>query len=109
MTLQIAPLDVPLALDEHGRWQVRGRRIFLEYIVWGMRHGDTAEDLHEGYPSIELSELHAILAYVHANRAEVDAYVDRRRREDEEFMAHWDEKFAELHRRRREAQDGPHA
>jgi uncharacterized protein (DUF433 family) len=108
MTLQIVPLDVPLVHDEHGRIQVRGHRIFLEYIAWCVRNGDTVEWIHEGYPSIPLSELHAILAYIHANRSEVDAYLDRRRLEDEEFRTYWEAKFDELHRQRRAAADGVH-
>jgi uncharacterized protein (DUF433 family) len=100
MPLQLDPLQVPLERDEIGRVRVRGHRIDLANVAWLVRRGETVEDVQEAYPTIPLPDLLVILAFIHANRAAVDEYVEERRQQEAEARAHWEPKFEELHRER---------
>jgi uncharacterized protein (DUF433 family) len=75
---------VPLAMDEHGVIRVAGSRVTLESVVASFERGATAEEIVQSFPTLGLGEVYAVLAYVMTRRADVDAYLERRRREEHE-------------------------
>ncbi len=60
-----------------GDIRIRGSRIGLFDMVTDHRYGLSAKEIAAQYDSITLDQVRAVLAFHAANRAEVDAYVDR--------------------------------
>lgn len=81
MSLTIAPERLPLAEDEHGVMRVGGTRVTLDTVVGAFNDGASAEDIISMYPSLDLADVYAVIAYYLRRRADVDAYL--RRREEE--------------------------
>ena len=68
-------VDVPLRTDEHGVIRVGDSRVTLHTIVGRHLAGDTPEIIHEGFPTVPLADIYAVIAYYLAHRDEVDAYI----------------------------------
>lgn len=74
---------VPLQADEHGAIRVSGTRVLLDTLIGYYRQGESPEDLHEGFPTIPLTDIYAVISYYLAHRDELDAYLKRREEEAE--------------------------
>lgn len=83
-------VDVPLHTDEHGRMLVGNTRVTLDSLIGFYRQGETAEDLHEGFPTVPLAHIYAVIAYYLANEAEVDAYLKAREEIAERVRHEWE-------------------
>jgi hypothetical protein len=55
--------DSPLHQDVEGSIRVIGSRITLDTLVHKFQLGDTPEDLHEGFPSLSLAQIRAVIAW----------------------------------------------
>ena len=73
---------MPIALDAMlvktldvcgGRIRIDGTRITVHRIATLYRQGQSAEDIAQTYPHLELGQIYAALAYYHANRKDMDA------------------------------------
>src|ERR1051325_8194160 len=71
------PHTVPLVQLETGGVRVRNSRVTLETIVIRMQVGDTAEDIHRGYPTVSVTQIKEILAWYFDNPADVDEYIQQ--------------------------------
>lgn len=71
----------PLSSGPDGIVRVTGSRVSLETIVTAFDSGQTAEEIVQQYPSLELAAVYAVISYALDHRAEVDAYVAQRRDE----------------------------
>lgn len=69
---------LPLKMDEHGAIRVSGTRVTLDTLIGFYHQKQTAEDLHEGFPTVPLADIHAVIAYYLANQSEVDTYLKLR-------------------------------
>ena len=76
-------LSIPLQTDEHGTIRVGGTRVTLDTIIARHAQEDTPEAIHEGFPTVSLSDIYAVIAYYLANKNEIDSYLERRRAEGE--------------------------
>ena len=47
--------------------------------------GDTAEDIQDGFPSLTLEQINAVISWYLKNRAEVDEYIREREEEAEKL------------------------
>jgi uncharacterized protein (DUF433 family) len=66
-----------------GKPCITGHRIRVQDIVaWYEFHGMTPDEIVAGYPQITLTDVHAALAYYHANRDEIQ----RQMADDEAFV-----------------------
>jgi uncharacterized protein (DUF433 family) len=74
-------VDVPLVADERGNLHVMDTRLPLELIINDYRRGNGAERIASNYAGLSLSAVYSVLAYYHANRAELDVYVDEKNRQ----------------------------
>jgi len=82
MTLSIDPeaaWRVPLAPSRDGVVLVEGTRVPLETVVEAFNAGQSAEEIALSYPTLELANLYAVLAYYLRHRGDVDTYVAERR------------------------------
>lgn len=79
LALHSEPL--PLRVEEGGAVRVGESRVGLEVIVEQYDNGMAPEDLVRAYDSLQLADVHAVIAYYLRHRDEVQAYL--KRREDE--------------------------
>ena len=68
-------ITIPIKEDEHGAIRVSGTRVTLDTILNYYLQGMTPEKLHEGFPTVPLTDIYAIIAYYLANQTELDAYL----------------------------------
>lgn len=76
LTLEAQPL--PLLEDADGVVRVGGTRVTLDTIVAAFLEGLTAEEIAGQYPTVDLGDVYAVIAYYLGNRVEVDAYLGER-------------------------------
>lgn len=75
MVVATATDSVPFTRDEHGVLRVGASRVMLERLVHAFDDGLSAEEIVESYPSLELADVYASIAYILRNRDEIDAYM----------------------------------
>ncbi len=68
-------IDVPLRTDEDGVIRVGDTRVTLLTIVGCHQRGDTPQEIHEGFPTVSLADIYAVIAYYLAHQEEVDDYI----------------------------------
>lgn len=70
-----------------GRPKIAGSGITVSRVVGWYMTGMTAEDIALEYPHLTLAQVHAALAYYHANRQEIEADLDA----DRQAAGQWEE------------------
>lgn len=83
-------LDLPLQVDAEGVIRIRDTRVTLYTLVKTYQLGETPEDLHEGFPTVSLADIYAVIAYYLAHQAEIDAYLRDIDEEAERKRQHWE-------------------
>jgi len=76
-SLPLTP-TMPLRIDADGVVRVGRTRVTLDTIICAFREGCTAEGIAEQYPSTELADVYATIAYYLRDRAAVEAYLTER-------------------------------
>ncbi len=72
-----------------GEIVLTGHRISLYDVMYFFNDGDTAEMLHERFPTLPLDLIEQVLAFARENQAEVDAYMTRYREDlDRQYAEH---------------------
>lgn len=71
----------PLRVDEGGAVRVGRSRVGLDLVVEQYENGMTPEDLVRAYDTLDLADVHAVIAYYLRHREEVRAYLKRREEE----------------------------
>jgi uncharacterized protein (DUF433 family) len=71
----------PLTADTDGVIRVGSSRVTLDTVVGAFRNGCTAEEIVMKYPSLDLTDVYATIAYYLWNRKEIDAYLTQREAE----------------------------
>jgi len=77
------PHTVPLVQLETGGVRVRNSRVTLETIVHRMQTGDTAEEIHDGFPTVSITQIKEILDWYFDNKADADEYLQQVEEEGE--------------------------
>lgn len=72
---------LPMKADKNGDIRISGTRVTLDSIINYYTQGESPEDLHEGFPTVPLSDIYAIIGYYLAHRDEVDVYLKEREEE----------------------------
>ena len=84
MTAESLPLHAeqpPLRIDAGGAVRVGRSRVDLDLVVEQYENGKTPEDMIRAYDTLELADVHAVIAYYLRHRDEVRAYLNRRAEE----------------------------
>jgi uncharacterized protein (DUF433 family) len=68
---------VPLKIDKNGVMHVGGTRVTLETVVESFREGATAEEIVQQYPTLDLADVYAVIAYYLREKKEVEAYLKK--------------------------------
>lgn len=76
-----APLaeSVPLQQHEDGAIRVANTRVTLDTVVAAFRAGATAEEIAQDYPSLNLSDVYAVITYYLRHESEVETYLKERK------------------------------
>lgn len=84
MTLLISAEPAPLNYNSDGVVCVRGTRITLDTIVAVFKQGATAEEIAYRYPSLNLGDVYASIAFYLNHQQEVEAYLEQRQQQAQE-------------------------
>lgn len=74
-------MTVPLTTTEFGTIRVGRSRVSLDSVVHHYKQGATAERIAESFPSLDLADVYAVIAYYLANRESVEEYLQRQEAE----------------------------
>lgn len=77
----------PLRVDEGGAVRIGKSRVILDLVVDQYENGMTPEDLVRAYDTLDLADVHAVIAFYLRHREEVRAYLKRREEEAEGLRA----------------------
>ncbi len=81
MALTIQTEPVPLRTDVHGVIRVGNSRVVLDILIREFNNGADPEGIVHGYSTLDLADVHAVIAYYLRRRKEVDDYLSARREE----------------------------
>lgn len=100
MSLAIATVPSPLRTDDTGVVRIGSSRVTLESVVHAFDAGASAEEIVASYPSLELAEVYATIAYILEHRADIDEYMAESAAESERVHEKWEKRYptAELRR-----------
>jgi uncharacterized protein (DUF433 family) len=68
-------MSVPLTTTEFGTIRIGQSRVSLDSVVYHYKQGATAESIAESFPSLNLPDIYAAIAYYLANRESVEEYL----------------------------------
>ena len=78
MVLKLESKAPPLLAGADGVVRISGTRVTLDTLVNAFRAGATAEEIVLKYPSLDLADVYATIAYYLQHRAEIDGYLASR-------------------------------
>jgi uncharacterized protein (DUF433 family) len=81
MVISNPQTTIPLHTDQYGAVRVSGTRVTLDTILSFYQQGYTPEQIAEGFDTVPLADIHAVISYYLTHRAEVDGYLAGRQRE----------------------------
>jgi uncharacterized protein (DUF433 family) len=79
LTLTADPL--PLHADAHGSIRVGATRVLLEFVLHAYQAGATPEQIVQRFDTLDLADVHAVIAYYLRHRQDVEDYLVRREAE----------------------------
>jgi uncharacterized protein (DUF433 family) len=74
-------------VDEEGALRVGNSRVSLDLVVEQYENGMAPEDMVRAYDTLELADIHGVIAYYLRHRDEVRAYLKQRELEGEALRA----------------------
>lgn len=87
MTLAIVAEAAPLQANEDGVILVGKTRVTLDTVVAVFKQGATAEEIAYRYPSLNLADIYATIAFYLKHQSEVEAYLQQRQQRSQEIRA----------------------
>lgn len=87
MTLAIVAEPAPLKANEDGVILVGKTRVTLDTVVAVFKQGTTAEEIVCRYPSLNLADVYATIAFYLNHESEVEAYLQQRQQQSQEIRA----------------------
>ncbi|MCU7243410.1 MAG: DUF433 domain-containing protein [Microcystis aeruginosa WS75] len=85
MTLAILAEPAPLQANEDGVILVGKTRVTLDTVVSVFNQGATAEEIVNRYPSLNLADVYATIAFYLKHQSEVAAYLQQRQQQAQEI------------------------
>src|SRR5688572_11903165 len=83
----------PIHEDSEGVLRIAGTRVTLDSLVIAFDHGATAEEIAQKYPSIDLTSVYEVIAYVLRHREAVDEYLSKRQDKYADVRAEVEKRF----------------
>jgi uncharacterized protein (DUF433 family) len=75
MKLFTIPPDLPLVFDEFGVARIKGTRVTLDSVITAFRLGATPEEAVLQYPTLDLADVYAVIAFYLRETETVDSYL----------------------------------
>ena len=72
-------MTTPYVEQRDGGYWVAETRVSLDSIVYAFLDGQTAESIAQAFPVLTLEQVYGAIAFYLANRADIDAYLTKRR------------------------------
>jgi uncharacterized protein (DUF433 family) len=85
--LPLRPDPLPLRVDQGGAVRVGRSRISIDLVIEQYENGMTPEEMVRAYDTLELADVHAVIAHYLRHRNEVRTYLKRREAEAEALRA----------------------
>ena len=76
---------VPIRTDENGTIRVANTRVTLDVVLARFQQGRTPEQIQEGFPTLNLADIYAVITYYLNNQDEVNAYLHEQHEEAEQL------------------------
>jgi uncharacterized protein (DUF433 family) len=73
--MEIVVDPVPLTADKDGILRIGGTRVSLDTVIACYEQGDSPADIVEGFPSLSLADVYAVITYYLRHQDEVDRYI----------------------------------
>ena len=83
----------PIRTDEDGIFRVGETRVRLDTVIGAFNAGCSPEEILLKYPSLDLTDIYAVITYYLWHRPEVDAYLEDRRRAAEQIRRETEVRF----------------
>jgi uncharacterized protein (DUF433 family) len=83
MSLDLEPAVLPLHPDAAGVVRIGATRVTLESVLHAYLEGESAEGIVERFPTLDLADVHATVAWFLRHRSGAEAYLDQCRQECE--------------------------
>jgi uncharacterized protein (DUF433 family) len=83
-----------LRVDEGGAVRIGKTRVTLDTLVGEYSKGETAEQIAQNFPTLDLADIYCALGYYIRHRGEVDEYIREGERKFEEFRRSHPEMFS---------------
>ena len=101
MSMAIQTDPVPLKMDEDGAIRVGGTRMTLDLVIAEHQAGASPEQIAADYDTLSLGDVYAAITYYLHHQAEIDEYLEQRRRAVEELRREIEDKHSREGRRER--------
>ncbi len=75
---------VPLTMWEDGSIRITGSRVPLDAVLYEFKHGATAEQIQDDFPSLHHKDIYGAIAYYLDNKGMVEEYLQQQQVEAEE-------------------------
>lgn len=89
LTIGVVPVEVPLSEDARRVLRLGNTRVSLDIVVNCFLAGQSPEEIAEQYPTLELADLHVVLAYYLRHTAVVDKYLAAQAADADRARARW--------------------
>jgi uncharacterized protein (DUF433 family) len=90
---ELAPHPPPLRTEEGGVVRVGQTRVSLDTVIATFHQGCSPEEIVLKFPTLDLTDVYAVVTYYLWNREEVEAYLERRRLEAAALRTQMEERF----------------
>lgn len=94
MTLSLDAQPVPLTADADGVVRISNTRVPLDTLISAFLEGATAEEIVHQYPSVELADVYAVIAYYLRQRPQIEKYLQQRHHQAEQVRQQNETRFA---------------
>ena len=81
------PVDSRIGWDEHGVPRIVGTRVHLHYVLYQYKQGESPEQIIRHYPTLELADVYAVIAYYLQNKEEMEEFYRKAEEEEEQAFA----------------------
>src|SRR5258705_13158620 len=79
------PHTIVLTQDPDRTTRLHGSRVTLDTLIAAFKGGDTPVEIHEGFPSLRLSQINDAIAWYLSNQVDADNYLNERAAQSEAF------------------------
>jgi uncharacterized protein (DUF433 family) len=93
MTLTVAGDTVPIRVDARGVALVGDTRVPLDTVIYEFQGGAGPDDIVRRFDTLQLADVYAVIAYYLRHKADVEAYLEDRRRIAGEVRAEAERRF----------------